>query len=150
MKRLLASGHRDIYEMGRVFRAGETGRFHNPEFTLLEWYRLAWNYLDLAGEAIELIRVCGRGQFDGWPVNQLTYREMFRQETGLDPLACDEADLESCALERGLQAGPMDHQEWLDLVLSQRLPAYGAGIRRWRSVSRSTWGKWNWPMDTRN
>jgi len=119
MKRLLASGHRDIYEMGRVFRAGETGRFHNPEFTLLEWYRLAWNYLDLAGEAIELIRVCGRGQFDGWPVNQLTYREMFRQETGLDPLACDEADLESCALERGLQAGPMDHQEWLDLVLSQ-------------------------------
>ena len=119
MKRLLASGHRDIYEMGRVFRAGETGRFHNPEFTLLEWYRLAWNYLDLAGEAIELIRVCGDGQFDGWPVNQLTYREVFRQETGLDPLACDETDLETCALERGLQAGPMDHQEWLDLVLSQ-------------------------------
>ena len=119
MKRLLASGHRDIYEMGRVFRAGETGQFHNPEFTLLEWYRLAWNYLDLADEAIELIRVCGRGQFDGWPVNRLTYRELFQQATGLDPLACDESDLESCALERGLQAGPMDHQEWLDLLLSQ-------------------------------
>ena len=119
MKRLLASGHRDIYEMGRVFRAGETGRFHNPEFTLLEWYRLAWNYLDLADEAIELIRVCGRGQFDGWLVNRLTYRDLFQQETGLDPLACDESDLESCALERGLQAVPMDHQEWLDLLLSQ-------------------------------
>jgi lysyl-tRNA synthetase class 2 len=119
MKRLLASGHRDIFEMGRVFRAGENGRFHNPEFTLLEWYRLGWNYLDLAGEVIELIRTCGRGQFDGWPVNRLTYRELFRRETGLDPLNCDETELESCALERGLQAGPMDHQEWLDLVLSQ-------------------------------
>ena len=119
MKRLLASGHRDIYEMGRVFRAGESGRFHNPEFTLLEWYRLAWNYLDLADEAIELIRICGRGQFDGWPINRLTYGELFRQETGLDPLTCDETDLESCALERGLQAGPMDHQAWLDLLLSQ-------------------------------
>lgn len=119
MKRLLASGHRDIYEMGRVFRAGEAGRYHNPEFTLLEWYRLGWNYLDLADETIELIRLCGQGQFDDWPVRRLTYRELFRLETGLDPLNCGEFELESCALERGIQAGPMDQQEWLDLVLSQ-------------------------------
>ncbi len=119
MKRLLASGHRDIYEMGRVFRAGEAGRYHNPEFTLLEWYRLGWNYLDLADETIELIRLCGQGQFDDWPVRRLTYRELFRLETGLDPLNCGEFELESCALERDIQAGPMDQQEWLDLVLSQ-------------------------------
>ena len=119
MKRLLASGHRDIFEMGRVFRAGETGRYHNPEFTLLEWYRAGWKYLDLADETTELIRFCGHGQYDDWPVNRLTYRELFQHETGLDPLNCDETDLESCARERGIQAGPMDQHEWLDLVLSQ-------------------------------
>lgn len=123
MKRLLASGHRDIYEMGRVFRAGEAGRYHNSEFTLLEWYRLGWNYLDLATETIELIRLCGRGQFDDWPVMQVTYRELFDRETGLDPLNCNESELESCALERGIHAGPMDHNEWLDLVLSQVIQA---------------------------
>ena len=119
MKRLLASGYGDIYEMGRVFRAGEAGRYHNPEFTLLEWYRVGWTYLNLADEVIELIRVCGKGQFDHWPVNRATYRELFLQETGLDPLNCEESDLEICAMERGIQAGPMNQQEWLDLVLSQ-------------------------------
>jgi lysyl-tRNA synthetase class 2 len=119
MKRLLASGHGDIYEMGRVFRAGEAGRYHNPEFTLLEWYRIGWKYLDLADEVIDLIQICGKGQFDHWPVNRVTYRELFLQQTGLDPLNCEESDLEICAMERGIQAGPMNQQEWLDLVLSQ-------------------------------
>ena len=119
MKRLLASGHRDIYEMGRVFRAGESGRYHNPEFTLLEWYRQGWNYLDLADEVIELIRVCGHGQFDDWPVNRVTYRELFQQETGLDPFYCNESELASCAIERGILSAPMGHNEWLDLLLSE-------------------------------
>ena len=119
MKRLLASGHRDIYEMGRVFRASETGRYHNPEFTLLEWYRHGWNYLDLADEVIELIRFCGRDQFDDWPVNRVTYRELFQQETGLDPLYCNESELASCAMERGIMTTPMGHQEWLNLLLSE-------------------------------
>ena len=119
MKRLLASGHRDIYEMGRVFRAGESGRYHNPEFTLLEWYRQGWNYLDLADEVVELVRVCGRGQFDGWPVNRVTYREIFQQETGLDPFYCNESELASCAIERGILSAPMGHNEWLDLLLSE-------------------------------
>ena len=119
MKRLLASGHRDIYEMGRVFRGGETGRYHNPEFTLLEWYRHGWDYLDLAAEVIELVRLCGRGQFDDWPVKRVTYRELFQQETGLDPLYCSESDLASCAIERGIMTTPMGHQEWLDLLLSE-------------------------------
>jgi lysyl-tRNA synthetase class 2 len=119
MKRLLASGHGDIYELGPVFRAGEAGRYHNPEFTLLEWYRLGWNYLDLAGEVIELIRLCGHGQFDGWPVQRVTYRELIQRETGLDVLFCSESELAACAMERGITATPMDHQEWLDLLLSE-------------------------------
>ena len=119
LKRLLASGHGDIYELGPVFRAGESGRHHNPEFTLLEWYRIGWNYLDLAREVIELVRLCGHGQFDDWPVQQLTYCELFQRETGLDPLFCSESELAACAMERGILATPMGHQEWLNLLLSE-------------------------------
>jgi lysyl-tRNA synthetase class 2 len=119
MKRLLAAGFGDIYELGRVFRSGESGRFHNPEFTLLEWYRCDWAYLDLAAEVGDLIRFCGKGQFDDWPVQHVTYRDAFLEHTGLDPAFCDESDLSIAASERGIQAGPMEQQEWLDLLLSQ-------------------------------
>jgi lysyl-tRNA synthetase class 2 len=119
MKRLLAAGFGDIYELGRVFRSGESGRFHNPEFTLLEWYRCGWAYPDLAAEVGDLIRFCGKGQFDDWPVQHVTYRDAFLEHTGLDPAFCDESDLSIAASERGIQAGPMEQQEWLDLLLSQ-------------------------------
>ncbi len=119
MKRMLAAGFRDIYELGRVFRAGEKGRFHNPEFTLLEWYRCGWTYLDLATEVSELIRYCGKGQFDDWPVHRMTYREVFTTHTGLDPFHCTESDLSTAAAEKGIRAGALGQQEWLDLLLSQ-------------------------------
>src|SRR5690606_31689493 len=89
MKRLLAAGLPDIYELGRVFRAGEKGRRHNPEFTMLEWYRHGLSYHELASEVLELVRHCGHGKFDGWPVIHTTYRDLFRQHLGLDPHFCD-------------------------------------------------------------
>jgi len=119
MKRMLAAGFRDIYELGRVFRASEKGRFHNPEFTLLEWYRCGLNYLDLAGEVAALIRHCGHGQFDDWPEQRWTYRNIFVAQTGLDPFRCTESDLSEAAAERGIRAGSLTHQEWLDLILSE-------------------------------
>jgi lysyl-tRNA synthetase class 2 len=117
MKRLLASGHRDIYELGRVFRAAEAGQYHNPEFTLLEWYRSGMHYHELASEVVDLVRACGRGRFDDWPEQRISYRDLFTQHTGLDPLDCDESQLAACVEERGIVAGPLDLQEWLDLVM---------------------------------
>lgn len=119
MKRLLAAGHRDIYELGRVFRSGEKGRHHNPEFTLLEWYRSGMDYLELAAEVVELVRHCGRGAFEEWPVRRVDYRSLFLEHTGLDPYFCNETELAQCGAERGVVAGPLNHTEWLDLVMSE-------------------------------
>jgi lysyl-tRNA synthetase class 2 len=121
MKRLLAAGQQDIYELGRVFRGGESGRHHNPEFTLLEWYRCGLGYRELATEVLQLIRHCGRGAFDAWSEQWLSYRDLFRQGVGLDPFFCSESDLADCAAERGIRAGPLQHLEWLDLLLAEIL-----------------------------
>lgn len=119
MKRLLAAGQRDIYELGRVFRAGEKGRRHNPEFTMLEWYRSGMDYLELADEVVELVRSCGRGAFDDWPATRVDYRRLFIERTGLDPYHCSEDELSACADERGIVAGALEHGEWLDLLMSE-------------------------------
>ena len=119
MKRMLASGHRNIYELGRVFRAGEQGAFHNPEFTMLEWYRAGMSYLELAREVLELIQTCGEGAFDGWGEQWLSYRDLFRQSIGLDPALCSESELSNCAFERGIRSAPLDQAQWLDLLFAK-------------------------------
>lgn len=119
MKRLLASGLRNIYELGRVFRAGETGQYHNPEFTLLEWYRSGMSYLELAAEVLDLVRHCGAGAFAGWSERRVSYRDLFREHIGLDPFHCSETELAGCAAERGIRAGPLEHLQWLDLLLAE-------------------------------
>lgn len=118
MKRLLAAGLPDIYELGRVFRAGEKGSRHNPEFTMLEWYRHQLNYHALAEEVLELFKHCGHGKFDHWNVVHTTYRELFLNHLGLDPHHCDEEECRALAMERNLHAGQLDLDGWLDLLLT--------------------------------
>jgi lysyl-tRNA synthetase class 2 len=127
MKRLLAAGLPDIYELGRVFRAAEKGARHNPEFTMLEWYRHGLGYRELALEVIELVKHCGHGRFGHWPIVHTTYRELFLQHLGLDPHRCDEEECRALALERNIHAGQLDLDGWLDLLLSHLIqPAMDA------------------------
>ena len=85
LKRLLAAGVGDCYELGRVFRNGEAGGRHNPEFTMLEWYRLGWDHLQLIEETVSLVqRALGLIGAEA-EVLSLTYRELFQQGLGLDP-----------------------------------------------------------------
>jgi lysyl-tRNA synthetase class 2 len=85
MKRLLCHGFPDIYQIGKVFRNGERGVRHNPEFTMLEWYRRDFTLDDLMDE---VERVC-RLVVGEVPCMRLSYREAFRAAMGADPLELD-------------------------------------------------------------
>ncbi len=119
LKRLLAAGLGDVYELGRVFRAGERGRYHNPEFTMLEWYRTGLGYLELADEVLDLIRHCGTAVCSDWPVQWLGYRDLFLEHLGLDPYQCSDSDLARCTAERGIASGPLEQAQWLDLLFAE-------------------------------
>src|SRR5487761_2269468 len=86
LKRLLAAGVGDCYELGRVFRDAEAGRRHNPEFTLLEWYRVGWDHRRLMEETIELVEAALALVGRRAEVLIESYRQLFLDELGLDPL----------------------------------------------------------------
>ncbi|MGB0722105.1 MAG: EF-P lysine aminoacylase EpmA [Gammaproteobacteria bacterium] len=82
MKRLLAAGSGDIWQIARVFRDGEAGRRHNPEFSLLEWYRLGWDHHRLMDEVEELVRAVLP---DLPTIRRLSYAEAFTTCGAPDP-----------------------------------------------------------------
>lgn len=119
MKRLLCAGSGDIYQIARVFRAGEAGRLHNPEFTLLEWYRTGFNGARLMDEVEALVRELAGGDDPG-PAGSFTYTEVFSRHVGLDPMRADEGELAACAAAHGIDlTGSLDRDGWLDLLMSR-------------------------------
>ncbi len=93
MKRLLASGSGCIYQIGKAFRNEENGRYHNPEFTMLEWYRVGFDHHDLMNEMDELFQIvlgCGSAQ-------KLTYQQAFKQTLGVCPLESSMKELKVVA-----------------------------------------------------
>ena len=98
MKRLLASGSGPIYQLGPAFRGGESGRYHNAEFTLLEWYRPDFTLQQLAEETDELLtRVFKLFFVDPIAVVHVTYEEAFRQRYGVNPHTVELPALRSLA-----------------------------------------------------
>lgn len=89
MKRLLAEGIGDIYQLSHVFRDREWSDKHNPEFTMAEWYRLGFNLEEMIGETVDFICL-----FLGkLPYHKISYHEIFKEMTGIDYLAASEQDL---------------------------------------------------------
>lgn len=116
MKRLLAAGSGPIYQLCRVFRQGEAGRIHNPEFTMLEWYRPGFDHHALMDEVEALVReVIG----EGTAAFRITYREAFLRHAGVDPYRAPVATLAACARKHGV-AGDLGNgrDDWLDLLLT--------------------------------
>jgi lysyl-tRNA synthetase class 2 len=117
MKRLLASGMERIYQIGPVFRLGESGKLHNPEFTMLEWYSSPGGHQQGIDELTQL--VCHLLRCPA-PV-QVTYRAAFQQAVGLDPLEASATELACRSIEMGHAHSPnwaTERDDWLDLLFS--------------------------------
>lgn len=117
-KRLLAAGIGDNYELGRVFRDGEAGQRHNPEFSMLEWYRVGWDHLRLIDETVELVHAALALVGKSTTVRKSTYRDLFRDEIGLDPFVVSEAELRSALGEIRVDPVGLSRDDWLDLLLT--------------------------------
>lgn len=115
MKRLLAAGSGPIFQIARAFRDGEAGSRHNPEFTLLEWYRPGFDYHQLMEEVAALVMHC----LGDLTVEYHSYRQLFLDLLGIDPFLATLAELEQRAkaeLDIGSVTG--DRDLWLDLLMS--------------------------------
>lgn len=120
MKRLLAVGSGPIFQLCKVFRDGERGSRHHPEFSLLEWYRPGLGYGALMREVAELVRHAL--DCPELPVRRISYRNLFRTHLGLDPMRADVATLrQGAAYIPGAQELDLDRDAWLDLLLTQRI-----------------------------
>jgi lysyl-tRNA synthetase class 2 len=127
-KRLLAAGIGDCYELGRVFRNGEAGRRHNPEFTMLEWYRVGWNHRQLIDETIALVQAALALGGTASEVRTTTYRDLFLEAAGLDPLTADDHELSNALQGVRVSEEGLGRDDRLDLLLTHRIqPAFPAG-----------------------
>jgi lysyl-tRNA synthetase class 2 len=118
MKRLLAAGSGPIYQVCKVFRDGERGPRHHPEFSLLEWYRPGWALSELIDEVAALVRELIEQPRLGAEV--VAYRDLFLDRLALDPWDADPAALRSAARRAGIagcEALDLDRDGWLDLLM---------------------------------
>ena len=131
MKKLLAAGMDRIYQIGPCFRDGELGARHNPEFTMIEWYRLGATYLDIAADAESLFREimpgCGK-------VERITVREAYLKWAGWDPWTEWDQDRFDCdmatKIEPNLPKG---------LVFLMDYPKEAASLARLRGDVAERW-----------
>jgi lysyl-tRNA synthetase class 2 len=117
MKRLLAAGSGSIFQIGHAFREDERGRLHNPEFSLLEWYREGYDYQQLMDEMELLIISLSLRQCD---FSRVTYRQLFRQALELEIETISLAQLRAECSRRipGGEPRELDFDQCLDLLLA--------------------------------
>ena len=128
MKRLLAAGSGDIWQLCRVARGDERSRLHNPEFTLLEWYRCGWPMAQLIEEVAALLdALCVRADAAPRPLIVRRYADAFRDLFGVDPLTASDAALGALARDAGLE-GDAAREDLLDFLVGAKLgPTLGRG-----------------------
>ena len=124
LKRLVASGIGDCYELGRVFRNGEAGRRHNPEFTMLEWYRVGFDHRRLMRETAALVLAALASK--GWSADvfETSYRDLFGGLC-IDPFEATIDALSAPLADFGIDPDGLSRDDWLDLLITHRLqPAF--------------------------
>ncbi len=132
MKRLLAAGSGSIYQICKAFRQEEAGNFHNPEFTMIEWYRLGFDHIQLMDETDKLIQLlleCG-------PAQRISYHDLFMQKLGINPHNTSIDSLQSCAQQQGINLtdaviANLSTTDWLQLIMSHVLEPQLIGSTPW-------------------
>ncbi|MES2203944.1 MAG: elongation factor P--(R)-beta-lysine ligase [Pseudomonadota bacterium] len=95
MKRLLAAGIGDCYQICKAFRCDEAGQYHNPEFTMLEWYRLSFNHHQLMNDMDDLLQLILKCQ----PAKRISYQQLFLDYLNIDPHLASVEDLKKISPE---------------------------------------------------
>lgn len=118
MKRLLAAGYGSIYQICKAFRNGESGARHNPEFTILEWYRVGYSHHQLMDEMNEFLQFILNTQ----PAKKISYEQLFQNYFNFNPHTCNLQTLQQTAEKYSLVLGSSidreDRNMWLDLLLT--------------------------------
>ncbi|MBX2808101.1 MAG: EF-P lysine aminoacylase GenX [Cellvibrionaceae bacterium] len=115
LKRLLAAGSGSVYAMGKAFRAGEQGRRHHREFTLLEWYRLDWDERQLMAEVAALIQQL----LPELRVSYFSYRQVFQDYLGIDPHRAAQDQLKQLArAHTQIRWDDAERDTWLDILMT--------------------------------
>jgi len=118
MKRLLAAGSGDIYQICKVFRDAERGRWHNPEFTMIEWYRIGQDDAALMNEVEALIAALLAPARTLGAAERLSYSDALRRHAGVDAFDSTEDELLDAARGHGIQcAAQLDRDAKLDLLM---------------------------------
>jgi lysyl-tRNA synthetase class 2 len=121
LKRLLAAGIGDCYELGRVFRDGEAGGRHNPEFTMLEWYRVGWDHQRLIDEVAELINAALALVDRHATLERIAWRDLYRERLAIDPVTANDGELQRALGDVRIDPQGLTRDDWLDLLLTHRL-----------------------------
>ncbi|OGV28784.1 MAG: EF-P lysine aminoacylase GenX [Legionellales bacterium RIFCSPHIGHO2_12_FULL_35_11] len=128
MKRLLAAGSGPIFQIARSFRGDELGRWHNPEFSLLEWYQLDYDHHQLLAEVDLFLQET----INSPPLIKLSYQEAFLKACDVDPFTASIKDFQSLLAEYGLNGVlPSDEEDidqYLFLIMSHIVEPYFANI----------------------
>jgi lysyl-tRNA synthetase class 2 len=118
MKRLLAAGSGDIYQICKVFRDAERGRWHNPEFTMIEWYRLGFDDAALMDEVEMLIGRLFAPMRTLKAAERLSYSAALQRHAGVDPFNASDAELLDAGLRQGISCeAELDRDAKLDLLM---------------------------------
>jgi lysyl-tRNA synthetase class 2 len=131
MKRLLAAGFGDCYQVCPVFRDGESGRLHNPEFTMIEWYRLDFGVGEMQHDVDRVLRVACAELRDFPPARDVSYRAAMLESCGIDCVTAAIPEIRAALAARGIesvQAEGWERDEWLDLLMGAVVgPGLGHG-----------------------
>jgi lysyl-tRNA synthetase class 2 len=132
MKRLLAAGFGDCYQVCPVFRDGEAGRLHNPEFTMIEWYRLDYGVGEMQHDVDRVLRVACADVRSFGPAREVSYRAAVLDATGVDCRSAGAAEVRAALAARGIEpanADGWDADAWLDLLMGAVVgPALGHDV----------------------